>query len=231
MKKLEIIGFKRANLGKTESKKLRLETNVPCVLYGGKEQTHFHAPAFLFRDLVYTPEVHIVDLSIEGKKHECIMQDIQFDPVNDQILHVDFLELVADKPVTMNIPVKFMGAAPGVMQGGKLMVKLPKVTVKALPKNLPDFIEVDVTMLDLGKSVRVGDIVPKNYTILNSPTLPLASVQIPRALKLEDETATAVVSPEAAAAVGADGKPVAEAKAGEKKPEAAKEEKGGKDKK
>jgi large subunit ribosomal protein L25 len=229
MKKLEIIGFKRANLGKTESKKLRLETNVPCVLYGGKEQTHFHTPAFLFRDLVYTPEVHIVDLTIEGKKHECIMQDIQFDPVNDQILHVDFLELIADKPVTMDIPVKFMGAAPGVMQGGKLMVKLPKVTVKALPKNLPDFIEVDVTMLDLGKSVRVGDIVPKNYTILNSPTLPLASVQIPRALKLEDETISAVVTPEAAA--GADGKPAADAKPGDKKPEAAKEEKGGKDKK
>jgi large subunit ribosomal protein L25 len=170
--------------------------------------------------------VHIVDLTIEGKKHECIMQDIQFDPVNEQILHVDFLELVADKAVKIDIPVKFVGAAPGVMQGGKLMIKLPKVTVKALPKNLPDFIEVDVTKLDLGKSVRVGDIKPNNFTILNSPSLPLASVQIPRALKLEDETATAVVTPDAAAA---EGKP-ADAKAGEKKPEAGKEEKG-KDKK
>ncbi|MFL5729187.1 MAG: 50S ribosomal protein L25/general stress protein Ctc [Cytophagaceae bacterium] len=227
MKKIEIIGFKRANLGKTESKKLRLETNVPCVLYGGKEQTHFHAPAFLFRDLVYTPEVHIVDLTIEGKQHECIMQDIQFDPVNDMILHVDFLELVADKAVKMDIPVKFVGAAPGVMQGGKLMIKLPKVTVKALPKNLPDFIEVDVTKLDLGKSVRVGDIKPKNFTILNSPSLPLASVQIPRALKLEDETATAVVTADATAtdAKPADAK-AGDAKPGDKKAEPAKEEKG-----
>ncbi len=183
MKSLEIIGFKRANLGKVEAKQLRQETNVPCVLYGGTEQVHFHTPAFLFRDLIYSGDVHTVDLTVDGKKYNCILQDVQFHPVNEQILHVDFLELLADKIVKINIPIKLVGTPAGVIKGGKLVTKLKKVTVKSLPANLPDFIEVDVTTLEVGKSVKVSDVKLGNYTILNSKSIPLASVVSTRELK------------------------------------------------
>ncbi len=188
MKSLEIIGFKRANLGKVEAKQLRLETSVPCVLYGGTEQVHFHTPAFLFRDLIYSGEVHTVALTVDGKSYKCIMQDVQFHPVNEQILHVDFLELLDDKIVKIEIPVRLTGVAVGVIKGGKLVPKLKKVTVKALPANLPDFIEVDVTPLEVGKSVKVSDIKLGNYTIMNSKSIPLASVVSTRELKQAETT-------------------------------------------
>ena len=190
MKSLEIIGFKRANLGKVEAKQLRQETNVPCVLYGGAEQVHFHTPAFLFRDLVYTGEVHTVDLTVDGKKYKCLLQDIQFHPVNEMILHADFLELADDKLVKIGIPVKLTGTAVGVIKGGKLVTKLKKVTVKALPANLPDFIEVDVTALEVGKSVKVSDIKADKFTVLNAKAIPLATVVSTRELK-QAETADA----------------------------------------
>lgn len=195
MKTVEIIGFKRANLGKKESKALRNEANVPCVLYGGKEQVHFFAPMILFRDLVYTPDAHMVDLNIEGSLHKCILQDIQFHPVSEMILHADFLELKEDKPVKMDIPVKLVGNAVGVQKGGKLTRKLTKLTVKALPKHMPDYIEADISSLDLGKSLRVSDVQAKSYTILNTPSVTVASVVVPRALKGKEEQ-----SAEAAAA-------------------------------
>lgn len=188
MKSLEVIGFKRANLGKVEAKQLRQETNVPCVLYGGTEQLHFHTPAFLFRDLIYSGEVHTVALTVDGKKYKCILQDVQFHPVNEQILHVDFLELLDDKIVKIEIPVKLVGTAVGVIKGGKLVTKLKKVTVKALPANLPDFIEVDVTNLEVGKSVKVSDVKLGNYTIVNSKSIPLASVVSTRELKQAETT-------------------------------------------
>ncbi|HWZ21381.1 MAG TPA: 50S ribosomal protein L25/general stress protein Ctc [Cytophagaceae bacterium] len=188
MKSLEVIGFKRANLGKVEAKQLRQETNVPCVLYGGAEQVHFHTPAFLFRDLIYSGEVHTVALTVDGKKYKCILQDVQFHPVNEQILHVDFLELNDDKIVKIEIPVKLVGTAVGVIKGGKLVTKLKKVTVKALPANLPDFIEIDVTNLEVGKSAKVGDVKLGKYTILNSKSIPLASVVSTRELKQAETT-------------------------------------------
>jgi large subunit ribosomal protein L25 len=183
MKSLEIVGFKRANLGKTDSKAIRLEANVPAVLYGGANQVHFQVPAFLFRDLVYTPETYIVDLNIEGDKYQAILKDIQFHPVNDSILHADFLLLEEGKKVKLQIPIKLTGTAPGVIKGGKLSQKLQKLTVVALPKDLPDFIELSISNLELGKSVRVRDAAKGNYAILNTPEVPVASVLIPRALK------------------------------------------------
>ncbi len=188
MKSLEIIGFKRANLGKVDAKQLREETNVPCVLYGGKEQVHFQTPAFLFRDLVYSGEVHTVDLTVEGKKFKCILQDIQFHPVNEMILHADFLELLDDKLVKMDIPVKLVGTAAGVINGGKLVPKLKKVTVKALPKHLPDFISVDISHLEVGKSVKVSDIKLDNFIVTNAKAIPLATVVSTRELKQAAET-------------------------------------------
>ena len=185
MKTIEIIGFKRANLGKRESKDLRLDSNVPCVLYGGAEQIHFHAPMFLFRDLVYTPNAHQVALTVENTTYDCILQDIQFHAVNEMILHADFLLLNKDKEVKMDIPVKFLGTSPGVVKGGKLVQKIKKIKVKSLPANLPDFIEVDISTLELNKSVKVGDIKNTTVTILNNKSLPIATVEVPRALKGE----------------------------------------------
>ena len=138
MKTQEIIGFKRANLGKAMVKELRAQSQVPCVLYGGQEQIHFSVPMILFRDLVYTPEAHIVDLNVEGDHYRCILQDAQFHPVNELILHADFLLLQEDKEVKIDVPVKFVGNAPGVQKGGKLTTKLRKIKIKSLPKHLPD---------------------------------------------------------------------------------------------
>lgn len=186
MKTVEIIGFKRANLGKKESKDLRAAGNVPCVVYGGKEQIHFHAPMILFRDLVYTPSANFVHLNIEGTEIKAILQDIQFHPVNETILHADFLELNDKTPVKLDIPVKFEGTAPGIIKGGKLLPKMRKLTVKAMPADMPEVITVDISKLELGKSVKVGDLEQKAYTILNSPLVSIATVDVPRALKGKD---------------------------------------------
>lgn len=183
MKSIEIIGYKRANLGKKETKAVRAEGLVPCVMYGGAEQRHFNVPYLLFRDLVYTPNAMMVDVNIEGTTFKCILQDMQFHPVNDSILHADFLELHEDRPVRMEIPVKLNGTAIGVAKGGKLSVRLPKLKVSALPKDMPDFVDIDVTDLDLGKSVKVSSIPAEGFTILNAPSTPVAGVVIPRALR------------------------------------------------
>ncbi|MCJ8166485.1 50S ribosomal protein L25/general stress protein Ctc [Pontibacter sp. E15-1] len=183
MKTLEIIGFKRANLGKQQSKELRNESFVPGVLYGNGEQVHFYSPAILFRDLIYSPEVYEVDLNVEGTHYRAVLQDAQFHPVNEMLLHVDFLQLQDDKPVKLDIPVKFVGTSPGVIAGGKLSVKLRALKVKAIPANLPDYVEVNISDLELGKSIKVSKVTPENYEILTNPNSPIATVTVPRALK------------------------------------------------
>ena len=183
MKSIEIIGYKRANLGKKDSADLRLEGNIPCVLYGGTEQVHFYSPMILFRELLYTPNVYQVNLNIEGKFYKAVLQDSQFHPVNDMMLHVDFLELHDDKPVKISVPIRFVGTAIGSTKGGKLITKKYKLDIKALPKDIPDFIDVDVTNLDLGKSVRVEEVKAENFIILNKPSMPLAAIEVPRALR------------------------------------------------
>lgn len=180
MKTLEIIGYKRANLGKKESKRLRAEGNVPCVVYGGKEEVHFYSPMILFRDLVYTGDAHMVELNIEGDKRKSILQDIQFHPVSEIILHADFLELRADKEVKMDIPVHLEGSPIGLQKGGKLETKLRKLTVRALPDNMPDYISVPVAKLDLGKTIKVGELKEGDYTILNNSLVTIAAVNTPR---------------------------------------------------
>lgn len=183
MKTLEIIGFKRANLGKQQSKELRNESFVPGVLYGAGEQVHFYAPAILFRDLIYSPEVYEVDLNVEGTHYRAVLQDTQFHPVNEMLLHVDFLQLQEGKEVKLDIPVKMVGNSPGVIAGGKLVTKLRKLKVKALPANLPNYVEVDISDLELGKSIKVGRIKAGDFEILTNAQAPVATVAIPRALK------------------------------------------------
>ena len=186
METIEIIGYKRANLGKRNSNKLREEGNVPCVVYGGDEQIHFHAPMILFRDLVYTPGANFVKLNIEGLEIDAILQDIQFHPVSEIILHADFLQLKDEKKIKMEIPVKIIGDSPGVQQGGKILMRIRKLSLMAYPKNMPQFVEVDISNLELGKSIKVEELLTEEYDILNSPVVSVVSVNIPR-VKIEVE--------------------------------------------
>lgn len=183
MKAIEIIGYKRANLGKKEAQRLRAEGSVPCVLYGAGDQVHFHAPMILFRDLVYTPEAYMVELNVEGDERRCILQDIQFHPVNELIMHADFLELQENKPVKMDIPIKLVGQAPGVTKGGTLMFKRRYLRLKALPKDMPEHIDVDVSALDFGRAIKVADVKEGNFTILDNTANSIAVIEIPRALR------------------------------------------------
>lgn len=183
MKNVEIIGYRRANLGKTEAKRLREEGMVPGVLYGGEEQIHFYAPMILFRELVYTDEAHFVSLNVEGQEFEAILQDIQFHPVSEIIMHVDFLQLFRGTKIKMEIPVHPVGTPPGIQQGGKLIKKLRFLTVRALPKDMPEHIEIDVSTLGLGKSVKVGEVPTNNFEVLNNPLVTIMGIEIPRALK------------------------------------------------
>jgi large subunit ribosomal protein L25 len=187
MKTIEIIGYKRANLGKSGAKRLREQGNVPSVVYGEEGQVHFHAPMILFRQLIYTPEVYFVNLNIEGELFHCILQDVQFHPVNDLILHADFLILHEDKPIKMGIPVEFVGRAAGIQKGGKLQVKMQKILVKALPKNMPEKITIDITSMELGDTIKVKDVVAENFELLNSPRVTIAAVTIPRLARTAEE--------------------------------------------
>ena len=183
MKQIEIVGFKRADLGKVEAQKLRAEGYVPSVLYGGESQVHFYAPVILYRPLLFTPDVFEVTLNIEGDIYKAILQDTQFHPVNDVLLHADFLQIVDGKAVTVDVPIKLVGASEGVIKGGKLNQKLRKLRVKGLSKDIPDYIELDVTTLALGKSLKVDAVKAEGFSVLSSRNLPVVSVDIPRALR------------------------------------------------
>lgn len=198
MKSIDINGSLRKSLERKNTQLLREQGNVICVLYGGKEQVHFSAPELSFRKLIYTPEVHTVALNIDGKEYKAVLQDIQLHPVTDRILHIDFLELSPDKPVIIDVPVKITGSAIGVKQGGKMYTKIRKLKIKALPDNLPDFVEIKADNLDIGKSIRVADISIKGVEILNAPNNVIVSVKIPRKVA-ETEPAKAEATPTDAA--------------------------------
>ncbi len=183
MKSIELKGVVRESIGKKNSKKLRREDKVPCVLYGGEQNVHFAVNSNSLRDLVYTPNVYLVDLEIDGKSYKAIVKDLQFHPVSDAILHMDFLEIFEDKAVEISIPVSLQGLAAGVKAGGKLQTLNRKLKVRALPSFLPDNLEIDVTNLALGKSIKVGDVSFENIEILNDNNTVIASVKLTRAAK------------------------------------------------
>jgi large subunit ribosomal protein L25 len=183
MKTLELTGELRKATGKTDSKKLRKEEKIPCVLYGGKENIHFSIDLKPLKKLIYTPHVFIVDLTINGKKHNAILKEIQFHAVSDELTHIDFLEIFEDKAIEMNIPVEVQGLSEGVKAGGKLLIINRKLKARALPKHMPDTLVVDVTNLALGKSIKVGDISYKNIELLNVKNTVIAAVKLTRAAK------------------------------------------------
>ena len=144
---------------------------------------HFSAPMILFRDLVYTDEAHFVHLNVEGKEYQAILQDIQFHPVSEVILHADFLQIFEGKHVKMNIPVHFEGVSPGVTKGGTLIKKRRHLSILALPKNMPEYINVDLSKLDFGRAIKVAEIEANNFEILDTPIASVAVVEVPRALR------------------------------------------------
>lgn len=208
MKSLTIKGTKRVGLTKQELKKLRADGNVPCVLYGGKENVHFSTTALELRNLVYTPNVYTVNLELDGAQHQAVMKEVQFHPVTDKIMHIDFIELDNSKPVSLSIPIIIKGSAEGVKQGGKLIQKMRKMNIKALPAHLPDAIEIDVTPLSIGQAVKVAMVQRENITLLDSPNNIIVAVRTTRNVAEEAPAAAAsAAAPAAAAAKPAAAKP------------------------
>jgi large subunit ribosomal protein L25 len=189
MKSIAISGSPRENVGKRDAKELRYQGLVPAVLYGGKNQIHFSVSAADLKGLVYTPDVQFVDLDVAGVKAQAIIQDVDFHPLTDLPLHVDFLELNAKKPVVMEVPVKLTGTSPGVKTGGKLIQKLRKLRVKALPKDMPQNVEVSIESLEVGKSVAVEALKFESFKIMNNGDDTIVSVTMSRALKQAEQEA------------------------------------------
>ncbi|WP_256013457.1 50S ribosomal protein L25/general stress protein Ctc [Desertivirga xinjiangensis] len=189
MNTIAISGSKRENVGKRDAKELRYQGKVPAVLYGGKEQTHFAVVASDLKPLIYSADVHFVEIEVDGVKTKAIVQDAQFHPLNEQIMHVDFFQLDEKKPLVMQIPVKLTGTSPGVKMGGKLVHKLRKLRVKALPADMPQYVEVSIEPLEVGKSVRVRDLKFDNFEITNTPEDTIVSVTTSRALRQAEQEA------------------------------------------
>lgn len=183
MKTIAISGSPRENVGKRDAKELRYEGKVPAVLYGGKEQQHFAVVIADLRDVIYTPDVNFVEIDVNGVKTKAIVKDTQFHPLTDVLLHIDFLQLFDDKEIVMEIPVKLTGTSPGVKMGGKLIQKLRKLRVKALPANMPQNVEVSLEKLEVGSLFRVRDLQGEKYVITNTPEDTIVSVAMSRALK------------------------------------------------
>ena len=192
MKSITIKGQERESVGKSATKALRNAGLVPCVLYGGNEPVHFSAEEKAFKNLVYTPNAHTVEVDLGGNKFSAILQDIQFHPVSDRILHIDFYQLNDSKEITLEVPVKVVGNSKGVMAGGVLRLNQRKLKVKALPKNLPDFVEADITELEMGNKLYITALKTENYTLMHPDNTVVAQVRISRAaMKAAQEAAKA----------------------------------------
>ena len=187
MKTLAISAKIRKGIGKTDSKALRNQGNVPCVLYGGEKQVCFYAHENDFRNLVYAPDVFIVELEIEGEKYRAVMQDLQFHPVTDKLLHIDFLQIFDNKEVTVNIPVRLTGNAVGIRNGGILSFRRRKIITKAIPANLPDYIEIDIEDIEIGQSVYIKELRVDEYTFLAPDNAVVVGVRMARELIIEEE--------------------------------------------
>ncbi|RNC91977.1 MAG: 50S ribosomal protein L25/general stress protein Ctc [Allomuricauda sp.] len=189
MKSITIKGSQRESVGKASTKALRNAGKVPCVLYGGETPVHFSADEIAFKNLVYTPNAHTAVIELEsGEKFDAVMQDIQFHPVTDKILHIDFYQLFEDKPVTMRIPVRLEGNSPGVRNGGRLLFRKRKLEIKALPKDLPDFFNVDISKLKIGENIAVESLLSDDFTILHPDSTVVVQVKTQRtAVVVDDE--------------------------------------------
>jgi len=200
MKSVSVSAAKRVDLGKKESKLSRAAGNVPCVIYGGKTNQHFTVKENALNNLVYTPNVYSVAIDIEGATINALIKDVQFHPVTDRILHVDFIELVPGQEVNTQIPVVFNGNAIGVMNGGKLRKTLRKLSVRATPENLPDNVTLEISEMKIGEKVYVRDVEAKNFDILTAATAVIVSVKTARGADEDEEEEAAAPAADAPAA-------------------------------
>ncbi|MEZ5026559.1 MAG: 50S ribosomal protein L25 [Chitinophagales bacterium] len=183
MQTITISGKARQKVGKVASKADRAAGNIPCVLYAGNEVVHFTSTISELRGILYTPKFYKAIVNIDGTTHEALLKDVQMHPVTEEIKHIDFHKLIPGVKVIVEVPINIVGQSPGVKEGGKLLVKVRRVRIKATPENLRDTIDVDISELKLGQSFKVRDIKADGFEILNSPAIPLVSVEITRALK------------------------------------------------
>lgn len=179
MKTIDIEGSIREEVGKKSTRNLRKNGHVPCILYRKGEVTHFEALEKSFYNLVYSPDVYLVNLKLDGEIYNAVMQDIQFHPVKDNIQHIDFYQVIEKHPFWMRIPIRFEGVAAGVTEGGKVIIKMRKLVIKALPKDMPDEIKVDVSQLNIGDSIRVADLSYENLEILDDLNSVMVLVKSP----------------------------------------------------
>lgn len=219
MKTIEINGSFRTELGKKSSKQVRKAGNVPCVIYGKEQNIHFEAPEKSFKNLVYTADAHLVKLTIADKEFKAVLKDMQFHPVNDKILHADFIQIFDNKPVVINIPIKVSGDSVGVIAGGKLSIKKRTLKVKGLADDLPEFLPIDITDLKIHQGIKVGDLSFDKIELLDPKKLLILTVATSRvAQKSEEEIAAeTAAAPAAAAGAPAAGAPAAGEKSAEGK--------------
>ncbi|MCX6234882.1 MAG: 50S ribosomal protein L25/general stress protein Ctc [Bacteroidetes bacterium] len=201
MKTISMSGSQRENVGKKDARMHRREGKVPCVLYGGKEQIKFAVEEKAFKKVLFTPEVFQIRLNIDNQEHDAILQDVQYHPVTDVVMHADFLELVPGRPVIVALPFKTKGTSEGVLQGGKLHKKKRKIRVKGLVEHLPDYIELDITPLKIGDSIKVGDIHIEHLEMLDSARDVVVNVKVTRVVApvVEGEAAPAIPAAEGGA--------------------------------
>lgn len=189
MKTIAIEGTLREETGTKSAKQLRKQGLVPCVIYGGEETIHFSTPDVSFKDILFTPEVYKVEINMDGKTYAAVIRDVQFHPVTDDTEHVDFFQLLADKPIVLKVPVQLKGNARGVRNGGRLKVNLRKLRVKATPDNLPGSIDIDIENLRIGETIRVEDVDTGDFEIMHEPFRAICLIQTARNAveELEDE--------------------------------------------
>lgn len=189
MKTITIEGQLRTETGKKAARQYRSQGQVPGVIYGGAQEINFVASAKALQPLVYTSEFMQANVQIDGKSYTCILKDLQFDKVSDDLNHVDLLELVESKKVIATLPIRLIGAPIGVKEGGKLVVKMKALKVKLLPKHLKEQIDLDISNLNINENIRVEDVVEPEMEIMNSMRIPIASVVMTRQLKQDEATA------------------------------------------
>ena len=197
MKTIEIKGSFRTELGKKSSRQIRKAGSVPCVIYGKKENIHFHATELSFKNLVFTPAAHLVKLSLDDKEYNVVLKDMQFHPVSDKILHADFVEIFEDKPVVIGIPIRVTGDSVGIIAGGKLSIKKRNLKVKGLPKDLPEFLPVDITNLKIHESIKIGDLSFEKIELLDQKKLMVLTIATSRVAQKSDEEVAAEAATEA----------------------------------
>jgi len=176
MKTLELKGLPRTQTGKKESRKIRNQGNVPCVIYGGEKNIHFSAEGLELQKLIFTPDTYLVKIAVEGKTYNSVIQEIQYHPVSDEIIHIDFVQVFDDKKVTVNLPIELTGSSVGLLEGGKLRQRRRHIKVNGLIRDMPDHLEIDLTELDIGDFLKIGDLNYENLEILDPPKAMVAGV-------------------------------------------------------